>query len=71
MRIGQAIEELEKGLKIYRKGWNGKNQYLELKIPIDKSGITLPYVFIKTVQGDCVPWFCSQSDLLADDWDIV
>jgi hypothetical protein len=24
-----------------------------------------------TAQGDLVPWLCSQTDLLATDWEIV
>lgn len=29
------------------------------------------HVDMKTAQGDCVPWVCSQSDLLADDWEVI
>lgn len=28
----------------------------------------LPYVIIRTVGGEFVPWLCSQTDLLAEDW---
>ena len=28
----------------------------------------LPYVMMRTVDGAFVPWLCSQTDLLADDW---
>lgn len=28
-----------------------------------------PHVDMKTAQGDVVPWVCSQSDLLAIDWE--
>lgn len=28
----------------------------------------LPYLMMKTAQGDFVPWLASQTDLLADDW---
>jgi hypothetical protein len=31
----------------------------------------LPHIIMKTVQGDYVPWLASQTDILADDWDIV
>jgi len=30
--------------------------------------MTLPYIYITTVQGDLVPWLASQTDLLAADW---
>lgn len=31
----------------------------------------LPYIMMKTATGEFVPWLCSQTDLLADDWEIV
>lgn len=31
----------------------------------------LPYLLISTVDGACVPWLASQTDLLANDWEIV
>lgn len=54
--------------KFTRKGWNGKDQYIQIQIPDEHSKMSLPYVYIKTVQGDLVPWLASQTDLLADDW---
>lgn len=30
-----------------------------------------PYLMFSTVQGDLVPWVAAQSDLLADDWQVV
>lgn len=30
-----------------------------------------PYVFMKTVHGDLVPWLCSQTDLLSTDWEFA
>lgn len=30
-----------------------------------------PYVAMVTVDGDVVPWLASQSDVLADDWELV
>lgn len=29
------------------------------------------YVAMKTAQNNVVPWLCSQTDLLADDWEII
>ena len=66
--IGRAVKMLQQGLRVYREGWNGKGQYLELQIPNHHSRMSLPYVFIRTVQGDLVPWLASQTDLLARDW---
>jgi hypothetical protein len=31
----------------------------------------LPYVTMRTAGGEFVPWLCSQTDLLAEDWSIV
>lgn len=30
-----------------------------------------PYVTMKTADGEIVPWVCSQSDLLATDWEVL
>lgn len=69
--IGEAVEDLRKGYKVARAGWNGKNMYLELQVPDVNSKMTLPYVYMRTAQGDLVPWLCSQTDLLATDWELV
>jgi Protein of unknown function (DUF2829) len=70
MDIGQAVRRLKSGDKVARTGWNGKNVYVELQTPDEDSKMTLPYVFMFTALGDLVPWLCSQTDLLADDWEI-
>lgn len=31
----------------------------------------LPYLMMKTAQGDFVPWLASQTDILAEDWRLV
>lgn len=69
--IGWALNMLEARRKVARLGWNGKGQYLGLQKPDAQSANTLPYVYIVTVQGERVPWICSQTDLLAFDWQIV
>ena len=69
--IGAALFWLENGRKVARAGWNGKNMHLELQVPDDNSKMTLPYVFMRTAQGDNVPWLCSQTDILAKDWSPV
>lgn len=69
--IGWAIAELWNDEAVRRKGWNGKGMYLKLQVPDADSANTLPYVWIRTVQGDRVPWICSQTDLLARDWEVA
>lgn len=68
--IGWAVKQLQHGSRVCRSGWNGKNMYLELQVPDAHSKMTLPYVYMRTAQGDLVPWLCSQTDLLAIDWEI-
>lgn len=71
MDIGRAISVLLAGGKVARAGWNGKGQCLALQVPDEHSKMTLPYIYIQTVQGDLVPWLASQTDILASDWEIV
>lgn len=69
--IGEAVKALFHGKRVFRSGWNGKDMYLQLQVPDVKSKMTLPYVYMRTAQGNLVPWVCSQTDLLADDWIIT
>lgn len=69
--IGWAVKHLWNGDRVRRSGWNGKNMYVELQTPDKDSKMTLPYVYLRTAQGDLVPWLCSQTDLLATDWEIA
>lgn len=71
LTFGLAIEALKKGFKLQREGWNGKGMFLELQTPTDLSKMTLPYIYMSTVTGDLVPWLASQTDMLAEDWQIV
>ncbi len=64
-----ALLRLKDGGKMQRKGWNGKGMYIELQIPDKNSKMTLPYLFMKTVDGDFVPWLASQTDILSNDWE--
>ncbi|KKN24889.1 hypothetical protein LCGC14_0890390 [marine sediment metagenome] len=69
--FGWALDRLRDGIYVYRRGWNGKNQFLGLTDKINQYTpfITLPYIWIQTVQGERVPWLASQTDMLADDWE--
>ena len=69
MDFGDAVKKMKyRGGRFTRTGWNGKNQYIELQRPDAHSKMSLPYIYMKTVQGDLVPWLASQTDMLADDW---
>jgi hypothetical protein len=68
MTFSEALEELKKHTFVARSGWNGKEQYIGLQVPDARSASTLPYLWIRTVQGDRVPWVASQTGMLSDDW---
>jgi hypothetical protein len=71
MNFGEALTELKDGVRVAREGWNGKDMFVELQVPDEHSKMRRPYLFMKPVDGDLVPWVASQSDLLADDWKSV
>lgn len=67
--FGDVVKKMKnRGGRFARAGWNGKNQWISLQVPDESSKMTLPHIYIKTVQGDLVPWLASQTDMLADDW---
>lgn len=71
MSFSEALEILKKGKKITRKNWNGKGMYLKIYIPSNCEKITQPFIYIKTVGCDYIPWVASQSDLLSNDWEVI
>ena len=71
MNFGDAITALKQGLKVARHGWNGKGMWLALQRPDAHSKMSLPYIYMSTVQGDLVPWLASQTDMLAEDWEVI
>lgn len=66
--FGAAISLLKAGKRVSRIGWNGKGMWLELQVPDAHSKMSLPYIYMRTAQGDLVPWLASQTDVLAEDW---
>ena len=80
MTFGEALEALNNGASVARKGWNGKGIYIKLQTPDANSKMTLPYIYIVTnglvtdnpnAPKGTVPWIASQTDMLAEDWEIV
>lgn len=75
--FSRALVFLKSGMKVSRSGWNGKGLWLELQMPDENSKMTLPYIYINypdnaaVTPGARVPWLASQTDLLAEDWDVV
>lgn len=80
MNFSEALEALKKGELIQRKGWNGKGMYLVYYSPVahstdffrvNNSVLPLkPFIMMKTTDDMWVPWLASQTDILADDWQI-
>ena len=70
MGFERALMHLWDGEKATREGWNGKDMWIAIQFPDENSKMTKPYIYIRTVQGDLVPWLASQTDLLAGDWKI-
>lgn len=81
--FGNAITFVKNGLKCARKGWNGKNQHIELATGIgyvnNKGEQINPsheaignnaIAFVGT-SGVQIGWLASQADMLADDWIVV
>lgn len=78
MRFSDVIDEMHKEIsnrvatkRFCRLGWNGKNQWIQVQIPDENSKMTVPYIYIRTVQSNLVPWLASQTDMLAHDWQEV
>jgi hypothetical protein len=86
MGIGEAVDQMKYGHKVARRGWNGKGMFLYF-VPAGEYPARTdvakkewgedalvpyqPYIAMKTAQGTVVPWLCSQTDLLAEDWETV
>lgn len=80
MDFGMALWNLKNGNKVARKGWNGKGMFLFLeRNPILNKPMydvmncdVLPTIVMKTATNElCVGWLASQTDMLAEDWEVV
>ena len=86
MKFGEALEELKKGVKVARDGWNGKGMFVYLvpagrfaaytEVAKDIAGEDgkvdyNPYFAIKNVNGTVSTWVPSVNDCLSEDWFIV
>nr|DAZ08142.1 MAG TPA: Protein of unknown function (DUF2829) [Caudoviricetes sp.] len=70
-------------MKACRKGWNGKNQYIQLATGIsyktvggeivncDHKAIGNAAIAFVGTSGVQMGWLASQSDMLAEDWVIL
>lgn len=86
MHFGQALHYLKHGERVRRAGWNGKGMFIFLVqgstfkvsrpplLGIYEEGTEIRYhahVDMKTADGMVVPWLCSQTDMLAEDWELL
>lgn len=71
MTFGEILKFLWVGRRVCRTGWNGKNMWIELQIPDEHSKMTLPYIYMYTADKNLVPWLASQTDILANDWEVL
>jgi len=84
LSFGHAVVALKAGHKVARSGWNGKGMFLYLvpenvypaqtKAALEHFGDRVPYgayIAMKTAQENVVPWLASQTDVLANDWQVI
>lgn len=71
MNFNGALEHLENGHYLSRKGWNGKGMHISIMRGINVGPSWRDFIVMKDAQGCWVPWLASQTDLLSDDWDTV
>ena len=81
--FGAAVKYMKRGMKVARKGWNGKKQYIQLATAIsyktadgaivncDHDAIGNKAVAFVGTSGVQMGWLASQADMLAEDWVFV
>lgn len=85
--FGWALMQLRDGKAVRRPGWNGRGMYLFLVAgedweidPMSASGSAggfvetterAPFIAMKTADDKLVPWLASQTDMLAEDWELA
>ena len=86
LTFGEALVALKAGKKVFRAGWNGKGMFLFLVpgstfkvsraplLGIYPEGTEInycPHIDMKTADEKVVPWLAFQTDVLAEDWNIL
>lgn len=84
MGFDKAINALKAGKRVTRKGWNGKGQYVviaKMEACIDINGreyldpahedIGSKFLMFVGNKGYQCGWLASQSDMLAEDWEVI
>jgi len=86
MNFSDALIKVKEGKKVARAGWNGKAMFIFIVpgstfkvnrhplLGIYPEGTEVTYhahIDMKTADNKVVPWFASQTDILAEDWEVL
>lgn len=86
MDFSTALQHIKNGSKLAREGWNGVGMFVFLVpgstfvvnraplLGIYPEGTEVnyrPHIDMRDAEGKIVPWIISQTDALAEDWEIV
>jgi len=86
MDFSEALVKVKEGKKVARYGWNGKGMFIFLVpgstfkvnraplLGIYPEGKEITYhahIDMKTADNQIVPWLASQTDVLAEDWEVL
>ena len=86
LNFSEVLDLIKMGKKAKRKGWNGMDMFIFLVggstfkvnrpplLGIYEEGTEInyhPHIDMRTADGMIVPWLCSQTDMLACDWEIL
>ena len=78
--FGEAIKYMKRGMRVARKGWNGKMQYIQIATGIsyktaqgeivncEHDAIGNQAIAFVGTSGVQMGWLASQADMLAEDW---
>ena len=86
MDFSDALRLVKQGSRVARQGWNAQGMFIFLVpgstfkvnrpplLGIYPEGTQINYhghVDMRTANGQVVPWLCSQTDMLAEDWQLI
>lgn len=83
MNFGEALKYAKEGHAINRSGWNSQLQYVEIakkisyenangeRVNADHKDVGSACLAFNGTRGVQLGWLASQSDMLAEDWNIV
>lgn len=86
LNFSEALHNVKNGMRMRRAGWNGKGMFVFLVpgsvfkvsrpplLGIYQPGTEIRYhahIDMRTADGMIVPWLASQTDILAEDWELA